>query len=102
VYQRDLSPLATNGDYSSTGITIDYTPFSDSAVDILVNGIGVSEANGDRNAGAAYFSNDGGATAKAIADIEAGDELYWNGVIAGFDLTTDDTIDIIYERAQGV
>jgi len=102
VYQRDLIPLASNGDYSSTGITIDYTPFSDSAVDILVNGIGVSEADGDRNAGAAYFSNDGGATAKAIADIEAGDELYWNGVIAGFDLTTDDTIDIIYERAQGV
>lgn len=102
VYQRDLTPLATNGDYSSTGITIDYTPFSDSAVDVLVNGLGLSEADGDRDAAAVYFSNDGGATAKTIADIEAGDELYWNGDIAGFELTSDDTIDIMYERAQGV
>ena len=102
VYQRDLTPLATNGDYSPTGITIDYTPFSDSAVDVLVNGLGLSEADGDRDAAEAYFSNDGGLTAKLIANIEAGDELYWNGDIAGFDLSTDDTIDIMYERAQGV
>lgn len=102
VYQRDLTPLATNGNYSPTGITIDYTPFSDSAVDVLVNGLGLSEADGDRNAAAVYFSNDGGATAKTIANIEAGDELYWNGDIAGFELTVDDLIDIMYERTQGV
>lgn len=102
VYQRDLTPLASNGNYSSTGITIDYTPFSDSAVDVLVNGLGLSEADGDRNEAAVYFSNDGGATAKSIANIEAGDELYWNGGIAGFDLTADDVIDIIYERTQEV
>lgn len=102
VYQRDLSPLATNGDYSSTGITIDYTPFSDSAVDVLVNGLGLSEADGNRDAAAVYFSNDGGLTAKTIANIEAGDELYWNAGIAGFELTEDDVIDIIYERTQEV
>lgn len=102
VYQRDLTPLATSGDYSSTGITIDYTPFSDSAVDVLVNGLGLSEADGDRDAAAVYFSNDGGLTAKSIANIEAGDTLYWNGDIAGFELTADDVIDIMYERAQGV
>ena len=100
-YQRDLSPLASNGDYSSTGITIDYTPFSDSAVDVLVNGLGLSEANGDRDSAAVYFSNDGGLTAKTIANIEAGDTLYWNGGIAGFEITSDDTIDIIYEREVG-
>lgn len=98
VYQRDLSPTATNGNYSATGITLDYTPFLDSAVDILVNGVGVQEGNGVRTMDA-YFSNDGGATAKLIANIEAGDELYWNGDIAGFDLTGDDVIDIIYERS---
>lgn len=98
VYQRDLTPNATSGNYSATGITLDYTPFSDSAVDILVNGVGVSEGNGVRTSDA-YFSNDGGATAKLIANIEAGDELYWNGDIAGFDLTADDVIDIIYERS---
>ena len=102
VYQRDLTPLATNGNYSSTGITIDYTPFSDSAVDVLVNGLGLSEADGDRDEAAVYFSNDGGLTAKSIANIEAGDTLYWNGDIAGFELTADDVIDIMYERAQGV
>lgn len=102
VYQRDLTPLATSGNYSSTGITIDYTPFSDSAVDILVNGLGLSEADGDRDAAPVYFSNDGGLTAKTIANIEAGDTLYWNGDIAGFELSTDDLIDIIYERAQAV
>ena len=102
VYQRDLTPLATNGNYSSTGITIDYTPFSDSAVDVLVNGLGLSEADGDRDEAAVYFSNDGGLTAKTIANIEAGDTLYWNGDIAGFELTADDVIDIMYERAQGV
>lgn len=102
VYQRDLSPLNTNGNYSPTGITITYTPFSDSAVDVLVNGLGLSEADGDRDGAAVYFSNDGGATAKTIANIEAGDQLYWNGDIAGFELTGADTIDIMYERAQGV
>lgn len=102
VYQRDLTPLATSGDYSSTGITIDYTPFSDSAVDVLVNGLGLSEADGNRDEAAVYFSNDGGLTAKSIANIEAGDTLYWNGDIAGFELTADDVIDIMYERAQGV
>ena len=99
VYERDLTPLATSGNYSATGITITYTPFADSAVDVLVNGLGLSEANGNRDGGAVYFSNDGGATAKTNANIEAGDELYWNGEIAGFELTTDDVIDIIYNRS---
>jgi hypothetical protein len=98
VYQRDQVPAPTNGDNSPTGITIMYTPFADSAVDILVNGVGVSEGNGTLT-GDVYFSNDGGVTAKTIANIEAGDELYWNGDIAGFDLTADDKIDIVYNRS---
>lgn len=102
VYQRDEIPTATSGNYSPTGITIDFTPFADSAVDVLVNGLGLSEANGDRDAAPVYFSGDGGLTARAIADVTAGDELYWNGVIAGFELTADDRIDIIYERAQAL
>ena len=99
VYQRDLIPLATSGNYAPTGITIDYTPFLNSAVDILVNGVGVTEGNGNRNA-ACYFSADGGATARAIADIEAGDELFWNGDTAGFDLSDTDSIDIVYNKSS--
>ena len=98
VYQRDLSPADTNGDASPTGITITYTPFLDSAVDIIVNGVGVSEGNGVKTSDC-YFSNDGGATAKLNANIEAGDELYWNGNIAGYDLTNTDNIDIIYSKS---
>lgn len=98
VYERDLSPLQTDGNFSPTGITITFTPFLDSAVDILVNGVGVSEGDGVRTA-ASYFSIDDGATARLIADIQAGDELYWNGAIAGFDLSPSDVIDIIYEKS---
>ena len=98
VYQRDLSPANTNGDASPTGITITYTPFLDSAVDIIVNGVGVSEGDGVKTSDC-YFSNDGGATAKLNANIEAGDELYWNGNIAGYELSTTDNIDIIYSKS---
>ena len=34
--------------------------------------------------------------------IEIGDELYWNGIIAGFELTVEDVIDINYEISQNV
>jgi hypothetical protein len=102
VHERDLVPAPTSGNYSPTGILIQFTPFSDSAVDVLVNGLGLSEADGDRDAAPVYFSGDGGATARLIADIQAGDELYWNGAIAGFELTEDDLVDIIYEKAQAV
>ena len=98
VYQRDLSPANTNGDASPTGITITYTQFLDSAVDIIVNGVGVSEGDGVKTSDC-YFSNDGGATAKLNANIEAGDELYWNGNIAGYELSTTDNIDIIYSKS---
>jgi hypothetical protein len=35
-----------------------------------------------------------------MADIEAGDELYWNGINAGYDLEPSDDIDIDYEAAN--
>jgi hypothetical protein len=38
----------------------------------------------------------GGAMVRAIADIQAGDVLIWNGTIAGFELETDDEIDFNY------
>ena len=97
VTQSNLTPLASNGNYSSTGITMDYTPYRDGTVNVIVNGISVNEGDGVRTA-EVYFSNDGGATAKSIANIEVGDTLYWNAAIAGFELTAEDTIDIEYQR----
>ena len=82
----------TNGDGSQTGIFIQYTPHADSKVDVKINGISASYGLTKDF----YFSNDGGVTARAMADITAGDELIWNGVLAGFELETSDDIDIDY------
>ena len=49
---------------------------------------------------ASYFSNDGGTSARLIADIEAGDTLYWNGSIAGYELDATDDIDVGYEKSS--
>ena len=43
-----------------------------------------------------YFSGDSGANARAIADIAAGDELYWNGSIAGYELDASMKLDFNY------
>ena len=47
-----------------------------------------------------YFSNDGGTTARLVVDIEAGDILYWNGSIAGYQLDATDDIDISYQKGS--
>jgi hypothetical protein len=94
---QSILALPTTGNYQPTGLTMQYTPYRDGSVNVLINGISVSEGDGNRN-GEVYFSNDGGLTAKSISNIEAGDEIYWNGNIAGFDLTNTDTIDVEYQR----
>ena len=93
------SPLVTSADGDSTGITITYTPFSDSPVSVEINGIEANVGDGAKDE-ACYFSVDGGATARAMADIEAGDTLYWNGSIAGYELETDDDVDISYQASS--
>jgi hypothetical protein len=89
----------TNGNYSPTGVTIEYTPFLDSMVHVKINGIEVNLGNGARTKDC-YFSNDGGLTAKGIKNIAAGDELFWNGGIAGYELDPSDDIDFEYDAAN--
>jgi hypothetical protein len=89
----------TNGNGSSTGITIEYTPFADSNVEVKINGIGVNLGNGILTKDC-YFSNDGGITPKLIKNIEAGDILYWNGANAGYELDPLDDIDFEYEASN--
>lgn len=86
----------TVGNNAATDLTIQYTPFADSKVTVKINGIEASYGMSKDF----YFSNDGGLTARAMKDIEAGDELYWNGTNAGFDLEPSDDIDIDYEAAN--
>jgi hypothetical protein len=93
---KNQTSSVTNGNYSATGITITYTPFADGDVTVRINGIEVNVGNGNRNEDC-YFSADSGTTAKLIANIEAGDELYWNGDNAEFELDGADDVDITYQ-----
>jgi hypothetical protein len=93
------NPSATSSDEDTTGLTITYTPFGDGAVIVKVNGLQVSLGNGAKD-GEAYFSVDGGTTARSVADIAAGDTLYWMGSIASYQLETDDGIDIVYDASS--
>jgi hypothetical protein len=92
---KNLTSNVTSGNGSATGIEISYTPFADSDVAIRINGIEVNL--GGNKLSDCYFSADNGVTAKPIADIEAGDELFWNGLIAQFELDSLDDIDVVYQ-----
>jgi len=89
----------TIGNESGTGITIEYTPFKDSKVDVKINGVQVNIGDGIKTKDC-YFSGDGGITARLIKDIQAGDELFWNNDIAGFELDSADDIDFDYEASS--
>ena len=96
-YNQTASATSSDGD--STGATITYTPFSDSAVIVKVNGLQVNIGDGAKDQ-ACYFSADGGTTARAAADIAANDTLYWMGSIANYELEADDEIDIVYAASS--
>ena len=88
-------PGATSGDGQTTTLTITATPAGDGHVVVKVNGIAYEVGNGVKTKDC-FFSADAGSTAQAIADIAATNVLYWNGVIAGFDLAGTDKIDFDY------
>lgn len=71
------------------------TPALDGYVQVLVNGCGVEVGDGAKTKDC-YFSADGGATARAIVDITAGDMLYWVGSVVGYQLAANDAIDFDY------
>lgn len=87
---------ASNGNFSPTGVFITYSPFYDSYVMVEVNGISV-EVGDNRTSSAVYFSPNNGITAVKIEEIRAGDQLIWNGDVAGFELEIGDDINLIYE-----
>jgi hypothetical protein len=93
-----VTPAAGTGNAQTTGITISATPAGDSHVEVEVNGLSYEVGNGVLTKDC-YFSVDGGVTAKSIATIASGDTLYWNGVIAGFDLDTVDRVSLNYNVA---
>jgi hypothetical protein len=66
-------------------------------VEVQVNGAGVEMGDGVKTK-ACYMSGDSGATARAYGALTAGDQLYWNGSIAGYELSATDRIDVIYDN----
>ena len=98
----------TTHDHFVTGIDMDYTPFSDSAVIVKVNGVEVNVGDGD-NTEDCYFTNPTDAgfnttgnpmVARAMADVEQGDILIWNPSASGYQLDPTDDIDIVYDASS--
>ncbi len=74
-------------DNFDTTLTLSRAPVVNTGIIVEVNGVAVEVGNGSITK-ACYFSRDGGTTAVAFSDLQLGDTLYWNGLIAGYDLTT--------------
>lgn len=79
----------------ATNTAITTTPTDDGYVEITVNGIHYTVGDGVKTE-ACYFSGDNGVTARLIKDIVVGDFLFWNGSVAGYQLSTQDVIDFHY------
>jgi len=88
---------ATSGDNQDTGVVIAKAPAGDGYARVFINGLAVECGDGVKTKDC-YFS-DGAAGARAFGAIVASDPLYWNGVIAGYDLATTDEIDMDYATA---
>lgn len=89
-----LTPSATSGDGSDSGLDISENP-DGGRVSVFVNGVQYMVGNGVKTEDC-YFSVDGGTTARTYATIASGDSLYWNGLVSGFDLEVTDVVDINY------
>lgn len=88
--------IPTNGQGSPTGVYITHSPYYDSYVMVEVNGISVDLGN-NKITSTSYFSGNNGLTAVETESIRSGDQLIWNGNIAGFELEIGDEINLIYE-----
>jgi hypothetical protein len=94
VYQLS-SPSVTSGNDSITGITLSSTPNDYSRIEVYINGQRQRLGNGVTTLDC-YFGTQSG-TPIILTDILSGYELFWNGVIAGFELSATDNVEIVYE-----
>jgi len=96
---HDMSPQATTGNGAATGLTITHTPFLGSKVEVRVNGLDANLGDSTNyQIKSCYFSN--GFVVRDFEDIVAGDELYWNGTLVGFNLDATDDIDFVYQTSS--
>jgi len=95
VYDRTNASVTT-GDDSPTAVLLSSTPNDYSRIQVYVNGQLQRLGNGTASLVDCYISSTA-SVAEAFVDIVAGQQLYWNGLVAGYDLSTTDVIDIVYE-----
>ena len=81
----------TNKNIGSTGLHISYTPVSN--IDVLINGVSYDVTN--TMAGPFFFGKNY-YTPISINNVNAGDELFFNGLTANINLSLTDEIKIIY------
>ena len=85
--------LAT--DTPIVGTPLQSTPTIGSYIGVKINGLQVELGDGVKTKDC-YFSGDSGTTARAIEDVQVSDSLFWNGSIAGYELTINMEIDFLY------
>lgn len=98
---KRLTPAPTGpGDQSPTGITVSITPQPSGPATqrgylrVLVNGVGYDY--GAATNSAPCFLGPNAATARALDEVQAGDQLFWNGSLAGFQLDASDEVSLDY------
>lgn len=96
---KAMAALVTSSDGDAACATaIAATPFRSGSVEVFVNGLKAVLGDGVKTT-AAYFSGDGGTTARALNAIQSGDRLYWNGSIAKFQLATTDVVSFVFAES---
>jgi hypothetical protein len=88
-----FTPLGSSGDHSPTDIIVPVTPQILIMVTILT-GLNLAIGDGVKTT-ECYFTDDDGDTAKTLATIAAGDELYYNGTVMGVELDGTETIELL-------
>jgi len=97
VYDRYLGSTTTADGQLATTSALSATPNDYSRVQVFVNGQQQRLGNGTKVGVDCYFSSDGGTTAKNLSALVLGDNLYWNGSVAFFQISTSDVVEIVYE-----
>ncbi len=100
ISNKNMTASVTASDFDAACATsLVAAPNRNGYCGVLINGMSVTVGDGVKTR-SCYFSSDGGATAKALNALAAGDLLYWVGSVAGYQLAATDKVDFDYEISQ--